>query len=181
MHMLSARKRLSIVACLDASSTAAKTSLRVPRLATCLACCRKDRTHFVLQVTLACHGIHTLLHKSSWFGWEQRPKHSHAVDGGTHLDLTDKLSVSMQELLANGSPTAQLAFFEDVGPPEAACMCFALALPSTNAATSPTVSALAEALLADSRFVGAPQWPPEASMNTGTQSPHLLACLAVTF
>lgn len=66
-----------------------------------------------------------------------------------------------QELLATGTPTAQLAFFQDVGAAEAACMCFAITIASTNSSTPPSTSARAEQLLSDPRFVGAPEWPVE--------------------
>jgi hypothetical protein len=67
----------------------------------------------------------------------------------------------VQDLLATGSPSGLQAFFQQAGPAEAACLCIAIALPSTNPDTPQSVLARAEAVLADSRYVGAPSWPPD--------------------
>jgi hypothetical protein len=77
------------------------------------------------------------------------------------LGTRTQMALVTQELLATGTPTAQMAFFQDVGAAEAACMCFAITTASTNSSTPPTTSARAEQLLSDPRFVGAPEWPLE--------------------
>jgi hypothetical protein len=70
-------------------------------------------------------------------------------------------AVPLQDLITSGSPSNLQAFFQSVGPPEAACLCIAIALPSSNPDTPQSTLSRAEAVLADSRYVGAPSWPPD--------------------